>query len=34
MGIKGKAKLNRNMDTDIIVAEVRETSRKPDEIYR
>lgn len=25
--------LNRGLDTDVIVAEVRETSRKPDEVY-
>ena len=25
--------LNRGIDTDVIVAEVRETSRKPDEVY-
>ncbi|CAA6663344.1 unnamed protein product [Spirodela intermedia] len=25
--------INRNIDTDVIVAEVRETSRKPDEMY-
>lgn len=25
--------LNRLLDTDVIVAEVRETSRKPDEVY-
>jgi N6-adenosine-specific RNA methylase IME4 len=24
--------VNRNIDTDVIVAEVRETSRKPDEV--
>lgn len=24
--------MNRNIDTDVIVAEVRETSRKPDEV--
>jgi mRNA (2'-O-methyladenosine-N6-)-methyltransferase len=24
---------NRGLDTDVVVAEVRETSRKPDEIY-
>lgn len=34
VGIKGSPKLNHHLDTDIIVAEVRETSRKPDEIYR
>merc|ERR1719237_492705 len=33
VGIKGNPKLNRNLDTDVIVSEVRETSRKPDEIY-
>lgn len=34
VGIKGNpAWLNRGMDTDVLVAEVRETSRKPDEIY-
>ena len=26
-------KFNRNVDCDVLVAEVRETSRKPDEIY-
>lgn len=25
--------LNRGLDTDVIVSEVRETSRKPDEVY-
>ncbi|XP_055388731.1 LOW QUALITY PROTEIN: N6-adenosine-methyltransferase subunit METTL3-like [Condylostylus longicornis] len=34
VGIKGDPKLNRHLDTDLIVAEVRETSRKPDEVYR
>eukprot|EP00931_Biecheleriopsis_adriatica_P007566 TRINITY_DN108838_c0_g1_i1.p1 TRINITY_DN108838_c0_g1~~TRINITY_DN108838_c0_g1_i1.p1 ORF type:complete len:711 (+),score=128.79 TRINITY_DN108838_c0_g1_i1:92-2134(+) len=33
VGIKGDPKLNRNLDCDVIVSEVRETSRKPDEIY-
>jgi len=33
VGIKGNPKLNRNLDVDVIVSEVRETSRKPDEIY-
>jgi len=33
VGIKGNPKLNRNLDCDVIVSEVRETSRKPDEIY-
>ncbi|KAK2981908.1 hypothetical protein RJ640_019128 [Escallonia rubra] len=31
VGIKGNPEVNRNIDTDVIVAEVRETSRKPDE---
>ncbi|EGR30425.1 methyltransferase like 3, putative [Ichthyophthirius multifiliis] len=33
VGIKGNPKLNRKVDCDVIVSEVRETSRKPDEIY-
>lgn len=33
VGIKGNPKVNRNLDCDVIVSEVRETSRKPDEIY-
>ena len=33
IGIKGNPKLNRNIDCDVIVSEVRETSRKPDELY-
>ncbi|KAF9616442.1 hypothetical protein IFM89_029696 [Coptis chinensis] len=33
VGIKGNPELNRNLDTDVLVAEVRETSRKPDEMY-
>lgn len=33
VGIKGSPKINFNLDCDIIVSEVRETSRKPDEIY-
>ena len=33
IGIKGNPKLNRNLDCDVLVSEVRETSRKPDEIY-
>ncbi|KAG9146954.1 hypothetical protein Leryth_005223 [Lithospermum erythrorhizon] len=32
VGIKGNPEVNRNIDTDVIVAEVRETSRKPDEL--
>mmetsp|Transcript_14364 Transcript_14364/g.18033 ORF Transcript_14364/g.18033 Transcript_14364/m.18033 type:complete len:284 (+) Transcript_14364:3-854(+) len=33
IGVKGKIKLNKNLDCDVLVSEVRETSRKPDEIY-
>ncbi|CAG8553929.1 6752_t:CDS:10, partial [Acaulospora morrowiae] len=34
VGIKGNpADLNRGLDCDVLVGEVRETSRKPDEIY-
>jgi len=33
IGIKGSPVINRFVDADVIVAEVRETSRKPDEIY-
>ncbi|XP_022923570.1 N6-adenosine-methyltransferase MT-A70-like [Cucurbita moschata] len=33
VGIKGNPEVNRNIDTDVVVAEVRETSRKPDEMY-
>jgi mRNA (2'-O-methyladenosine-N6-)-methyltransferase len=33
MGIKGNPKIFPNQDCDVIVSEVRETSRKPDEIY-
>ncbi|CAI0473033.1 unnamed protein product [Linum tenue] len=33
VGIKGDPIVNRNIDTDVLVAEVRETSRKPDEMY-
>lgn len=33
VGMKGKPKINRCMDCDVIVAEVRATSHKPDEIY-
>ncbi|KAG0490290.1 hypothetical protein HPP92_007153 [Vanilla planifolia] len=33
VGIKGNPEVNRNIDTDVIVAEARETSRKPDEMY-
>ncbi|CEL93876.1 unnamed protein product [Vitrella brassicaformis CCMP3155] len=35
VGIKGNPSwLNTNIDCDIILSEVRETSRKPDEVYR
>ena len=34
IGIKGNPKnMNRRLDCDVLVAEVRETSHKPDEIY-
>lgn len=33
VGVKGIPKCNCFLDCDVIVAEVRETSRKPDEIY-
>jgi len=33
VGMKGKPQCNRFIDCDVIVSEVRETSRKPDEIY-
>jgi mRNA (2'-O-methyladenosine-N6-)-methyltransferase len=33
VGYKGNPKINRNIDCDVLVSEVRETSRKPDEIY-
>ena len=33
VGLKGTKKLNRGIDCDVIVAEVRATSHKPDEIY-
>ena len=33
VGLKGHPPLNRNIDCEVLVAEVRETSRKPDEIY-
>ncbi len=33
VGLKGSSKLNRGLDCDVIVAEVRATSHKPDEIY-
>lgn len=34
VGVKGSPVMNRNVDCDVLVSEVRETSRKPDEIYR
>lgn len=33
MGIKGNPKINKKLDCDVIVSKVRETSRKPDEVY-
>eukprot|EP01083_Nonionella_stella_P040201 109254_1 len=33
IGTKGSPRMNRQIDCDVIVAEVRETSRKPDEVY-
>lgn len=33
MGIKGKPNIKAKIDCDTIIAQVRETSRKPDEIY-
>ncbi|KAJ3280494.1 N6-adenosine-methyltransferase subunit mettl3 [Borealophlyctis nickersoniae] len=33
IGLKGNPKIHRGLDGDVLVAEVRETSRKPDEIY-
>jgi len=33
VGIKGNPELNRFLDCDVVVAEVRATSRKPDEMY-
>lgn len=34
VGVKGNPReVNRNIDCDVVVAEVRETSRKPDEMY-
>ena len=33
VGVKGNCQVNTNIDCDVIVSEVRETSRKPDEIY-
>lgn len=33
VGMKGNPPVNRGLDCDVIVAEVRATSHKPDEIY-
>ncbi|XP_072753059.1 N(6)-adenosine-methyltransferase MT-A70-like protein isoform X2 [Anoplolepis gracilipes] len=33
VGMKGNPRINRGLDSDVIVAEVRATSHKPDEIY-
>ncbi|KXS17938.1 MT-A70-domain-containing protein [Gonapodya prolifera JEL478] len=33
VGIKGRPKFHGGIDSDVLVAEVRETSRKPDEVY-
>lgn len=33
IGVKGEPRLNLNVDCDVLVSEIRETSRKPDEIY-
>jgi mRNA (2'-O-methyladenosine-N6-)-methyltransferase len=33
VGVKGNPKANRFLDCDVLVSEVRETSRKPDEVY-
>ena len=33
VGIKGQPNINSNLDCDVVCAEVRETSRKPDEMY-
>lgn len=33
IGVKGSPQNNTNIDCDVLLAEVRETSRKPDEIY-
>lgn len=33
VGVKGSPVMNRGIDTDVLVAEVRATSHKPDEIY-
>jgi len=33
VGVKGSPNMNRGIDTDVLVAEVRATSHKPDEVY-
>ena len=33
VGVKGSPVMNRGIDTDVLVAEVRATSHKPDEVY-
>ena len=33
VGVKGQPDINWNLDCDVVCAEVRETSRKPDEMY-
>jgi len=33
IGLKGSPRFNNNIDCDVVCAEVRETSRKPDEMY-
>ena len=33
IGIKGSPKIVKHLESDVIVSEVRETSRKPDELY-
>ncbi len=34
IGVKGKPRGNHRLDVDVIISRTRETSRKPDEIYR
>eukprot|EP01118_Nematostelium_gracile_P013154 TRINITY_DN4935_c0_g1_i5.p1 TRINITY_DN4935_c0_g1~~TRINITY_DN4935_c0_g1_i5.p1 ORF type:complete len:179 (+),score=54.04 TRINITY_DN4935_c0_g1_i5:73-609(+) len=34
VGVKGNPQVNKFIDCDVLVAEVRETSRKPDEVYQ
>ena len=33
VGVKGNPKINKRTDCDVIVSKVRETSRKPDQVY-